>query len=499
MSAESKQPLDHLFRQRLANAEVAPPPFVWKAVERELQRQRRRAIWWWLSGAGAVGALALAASLWWSNAQPAQQTAAYTAPVTAGGGLASVENQPAKAPATAAQPATQTEAPTPTRPVATTPVLPLNSHTSQQNFKTTTEPAPVVRPLAYTASGNTVVPAVAAIEENLPTPEVVVSMPPATLEGTPVSDLNIAATTGNSTTETVENQPVESVRTAVSTLLPTPARWPALQASVKTVQVPRQPFRPYTKRKKDAPKGCYDFDTHRSAWLVDAYAGPLLARQHLEYRGNIEQAAYLGQRQSTESGGWGFQGGLRGTYVFDRHWMIRTGGQYDQFTDVFSYVDPTSIEVLIKQVYDVNTGGLRIDTVDIRFGAERTRVFNRFGMVGVPLELGYEIRSGRKGVSVHGGTTLNVLFWKRGAILSPDTGQPAYFTPGRSGGREVFVSRTSLSANLSAQAFWYLQPRLRVFAEPNVRHVLRSVTLTDHPVQEHWTTWGLRFGLTKIF
>lgn len=518
MSAQHNQKIDHLLRERLYDAQVTPPPFVWTAVERELRRQRRRALWWWFSGASVAGALVVASALWWTNARTGEDTPALSTntpnnPTTAstdasGATTAGLPRAATSAAPTASLNPTTSEGqdarfsppPHPTSGniapkhfTAKSPIsIPPTTSTLPTNSTTPTRPAGVA-PLTYAAVSSPVL-----AEKALQTPIVALvegenAASPAVAEPAIQQPIVTPSASAERASESLASQ-LSLLATArfsapIVSLYPTPGPG----------KLPRQPIRPYTKRKKDTPKGCYDFDSHRNAWLLDAYAGPLLARQHLEYHGSIEQASYLGQRQQTESGGWGFQGGLRGTYVFNRHWMLRTGVHYEQFTEVFEYVDPTSIEVLIKQVYDVNTGQIRIDTVDVNFGAARTRTYNRFGMASVPLELGYELRSGHKGLSVHGGTSLNVLFWKRGALLDPNTGQPAYFTPGKTDATEVFVARAGLSASLSAQAFWYLRPRVRVFAEPSVRHTLRSVTTTQHPIEQRWSTWGVRFGVTRIF
>jgi hypothetical protein len=91
---------------------------------------------------------------------------------------------------------------------------------------------------------------------------------------------------------------------------------------------------------------------------------------------------------------------------------------------------------------------------------------------------------------------VNVLFWKRGDILSMND-QPASFDPS-DGELEVFRPRTGLSVSGSVQWFYHLKPRLRVFAEPYFRQVLRPVTLSTQPVEQRYGIGGIRMGLTKI-
>ena len=66
--------IDDILRERLYDTEVAPPPFVWPNVERELHRRRRRAFFWW-----SFGGLLLAAGIWQFGIRNSEQWAARTA------------------------------------------------------------------------------------------------------------------------------------------------------------------------------------------------------------------------------------------------------------------------------------------------------------------------------------------------------------------------------------------------------------------------------------
>ena len=63
--------IDEIFRLRLHDAEVPPPPFVWPAVESEMRKSHKRLALWLI----AFGTLAVSAWLWqsdlWSNANHA--------------------------------------------------------------------------------------------------------------------------------------------------------------------------------------------------------------------------------------------------------------------------------------------------------------------------------------------------------------------------------------------------------------------------------------------
>jgi hypothetical protein len=221
--------------------------------------------------------------------------------------------------------------------------------------------------------------------------------------------------------------------------------------------------------------------------------GPSLAQRELI--SSPDNRPYLTRRLGTERRDLAYNVGLRAALMIKGNFLIRTGLHYDQITEIFEYIDPSYVKYLVEIV---NQNGVStIDTVGVEYGEKYQKTFNRLGMLDIPLMAGVELRNGRSGFSIHAGMSFNVLFWKRGAILSPDTGIPASFTP-NSGNLAVFRPRTGVSANASVQWFYHLTPRVRLFVEPYFKKVLRPVSLQAYPVQQRYGIGGLRFGCTKI-
>jgi hypothetical protein len=472
-----KKDIQDIVRQRLYDREVPPPPFVWEGVEHQLRQRRRRRFlgWWWLGGTLAV----VGAAAWWALGTPSGVTDATHF---------LVEKKPAE------RTPTQAEVP------AAQPHGVASAVRDLPNFST---------------QKNTALPLASEVVSSTPTTTVSDNQP--TAQSASATNLNSHSFVGFFE-KNVDNQIVaaqnlphapEPVWEASPAVLPISrslaGRLPQRDMGVfsfKKTPAPalkKWPIRALTKRKKDTPKNCYDFEQHRNVWMFEAYAGPSYQRKQLQLLSGPEWADYRAQRLATESAGWGFNAGLRGVLVLRQHFKIRTGLHYDQYTEVFGYQDPSSIEYLIKQVIDVNTGQTVIDTVDVRFGTQKTTTYNRFGMLDVPLELGYELRSGRMGVGLQGGVSANLWFWKRGSLLSPTTGTPAVFTPDAPNAQSVFVTKMGLSAVGSIQWFWHVRPHSRLFVEPSYRHVLQPVTRSSHPLAQRSHLFNLRLGWTRIF
>ena len=472
----SPNSIDNLLRQRLQQAEVPPPAFVWPAVERSLRRRKRRGLIIWLLGAG-IAASAFGA-LWYGT----QHRSALAGPTT-------LPKAPAMESASNSRPATETPA-SPAAPLSLTTTGP---HTSaelaaavpgaQGAERRPDQPQALARPGAASPRFRPKSPGLAP------------AIGKTALAGAPATEA--PAETAPAMTKEPRPGPSEIPNStaavqAAPAFLPGRLLWladekaPALQVS---------PW-PFSARKKT--RKCYDFHANRQAWLLDAYAGPTLAYKSL-FATNPEFDDYVQDRLGTEKQQLGFNAGARVSYLFAGNFMVRTGLHYDQFTEKFEYIDPNYILYTVKIVQKFVNGQWisTPDTVKIEYGANYQKTYNRYGMLDIPLQAALELRSGAGGLSLNLGGSLNLLFWKRGNMLEEQSSKPVSFTP-RKAQYDVFKTKVGLSLIGSIQWFYHLDPRTRIFAEPYYRHILNPVTRPEYPVKQSHGIAGIRFGLTRI-
>jgi len=497
--------LDDLFRERLHDTEVPPPAFVWPQVERELRKRRRRMFFWWFVGAGLLGLMGL-----WRFSDRTAQTAV---------GLAQQE--------TPARPLQNDLSKTDATANRTLEPVPETSRQAAAPLASTSE-RPAFYPKKGKASGSerdtrfldkkstantstlseTGVARAADESEN----QQVETIPVRASGGAAVQPPSDARVSG-SAAEAAAGPAADEATSPENAALATPAAQPTGRGVLFSEKLPltdytllalKQPAtdrsfphaRASVRKKTNKYKNCYDFNTHPNVFLLDVYTGPSLVRKDLRPV-SPEESWYRQRRLATERSGWAFNAGLRGTLLLNQHFLIRTGLHYDQVTEVFEYADPNYREVNIRQrSVLVNGVWQTVSDTSVSYGEHYTKTYNRLGMLDIPLQLGVEVRNRRSGVSLQAGASVNVLFWKRGDILSM-TDEPASFAP-KDGELAVFRPRTGLSISGSVQWFYHLKPRLRVFAEPYFRQVLRPVTLDAHPVEQRYGIGGVRLGLTKI-
>lgn len=449
--------LDHFFRQRLYDAEAPPPAFVWDNVERALRRRRRR-FFLWLFAAGLLGSGLLATWFWTRPPQPGLQTTRLgkTAPA-------------------------ETSSPGPTA------VLPAENPSATGAAAATPLPSPE-QPALQAREPRSRTARTAHLNAPVILPRPVVA-PPVAPAGNPFSE-NISVETPAAT------PPLAAQNQRFASLLALPAHY---TPRFGRPDFPENHFKiPPARKRKPKKKNCYDFEKQASVWLLDAYAGPSLARKTL--RADEDNLPYLNRRLATEHGDWfAYNAGLRASWLFNRNFLLRAGVHYEQFTEVFEFIDPNSVTVTVEYRTEV-VNGVPVtiaDTVGVDFGENYVKTYNRFGLLDIPVAAGVELRRGNAGLNLNAGASLNLLFWKRGDIIAPGADVPVAFTPGQNG-LEVFRPRVGLSLSGSVQFFYHLRPRLRVFAEPYYRHVLQPVNQVGHPVEQRYNIVGIRLGMTKI-
>lgn len=457
---KSNEQIDEAFRIRLYNAEVSAPAHVWPAVEEKLRKRKRRILffWLWFGGLTAIGGSFLLLHSAGPQAEVQPRIATLSAEKESGASLLNQGQSPMLSAADKSNPKQW-----PARPAQ-------SEHRTQAiraDKRRTTQVQTPRTPQDVTAK--------AAL---LP----IVSNPAAPIPVPVTSALNAGLPVfGKLDLSLLPAGYVLGIAAAPRLNLPTPAGIPRRSRIIR--------------RNKDH-KYCFDFGKHPRAWMLDAYVGPSLAFKELS-AADPEYKDYLESRLRSETKLWAFNGGVRANYIFDRFLKLSAGLHYDQMVERLDYVDPNSLQITVKWEY-VNGVLTPVDTLSIAYGEAYLIAYNRYGMLELPLQAGVELRKGRSGINVNAGLSFNLLFWKRGAILSPVTGAPSYFTPGDASGEEVFQTRTGMSAIGSFQWFYHLKPRTRLFVESYFRQIIQPINLGTHPVSQRYGVGGLRLGVSRI-
>lgn len=470
--------MDEIFRQRLHDVEVPPPPFVWPAVEQALQKRRRRLALLWIFAFGTVlASVWLWQSKWWDPTPLAHHTVA--------------PSSEQKDSALTLNPSSLS-----TEPETSLAIIAAMQIENSVSSDYQTNDLPAV-PRATSIVRKKPEDIALTVSKDLKTANGLATPNPTGLEpqASSVAELEVAVASGASN-ETgaiaFSDAPLEILRLGQVT-----------STLKRNRGIAPSTFNAKSRRKKTNPKFCYDFAKHPSAILVDIYGGPSLAQRSLTSR--LDDEPYLNQRLATERRSLAMNAGIRASLLFNRNLLVRTGLHYDQVTEVFEYIDPTTVIYRLQWT----PGNPIPDTLGVEYGENYLKTYNRYGFLDVPLLFGVEMRKGRSGLSINAGVSANVLFQKSGVIIDPLTQEPARFgsvsnDPNDPGpktklSQEVFRANVGLSASASIQWYWHITPHFRLFTEPSFRQVLRPVSLGSHPVEQRYSIFGVRLGVTRIF
>ena len=248
--------------------------------------------------------------------------------------------------------------------------------------------------------------------------------------------------------------------------------------------------------KKTTPSDCPVFSGNKPGFAVDLYYSSDYPFSKLSPR-NIEDQAYAIARENSESSIYSFSAGLRMSYYWRPNLAIRGGFNYSQINEKFRYEDPDSEQIrTIITIDTVVIGGVTTVTMDtstiIIKGVAEIQHQNRYKFLDIPLLVGYEIPYQRYNVTLNGGVLFNFAFSQTGRFLNP-----ALEVQDLSA--SDFNNSLGLSMYASIGLAYRLDDRFSILVEPNVRHFLGSITTTNYPLEQNYTTIGLLTGLRYRF
>ncbi|MCB0579750.1 MAG: hypothetical protein KDD10_10635 [Phaeodactylibacter sp.] len=440
-------PLDEVFRKRLRDLEAEAPMHLWEKVSqkrdwkhRALNRARQK-----MPVAGLFAALVLAGLSWgvWSFLQPALGSF----PVPLVGPVASMET---------GTPASHT-ADLPPAPPAGAPETAARQPLASLSF------APPARMAA-------------AVRHNADNLALLAAAAPAIQQAVRPQD--------------IRHQPDPSPAPALSPVREEAA--PALPSALERHQ--KKGLSIFDGLFSPDPK-CAEFGRGTWGFYLDALLSPDLTFRRLQPR-DPEFEEYANTREETESNMYAFSGALRLSLVSDRGLALRTGLNYSQINERFSFVNGSEEVIETINNYDQAGNIISTDTI-IKIGTRRKITQNHYRMLDIPFLLGYEFTSGKLKVSANGGAYLNLLFRQKGDFLSPGDLQPVRFDSGDPNAYPAFKQQVGLGWYGSVGFAYQMGPNLQLVVEPHVKIFPKSVTREQYGVQQRYMTTGLFVGVRQ--
>ena len=191
-----------------------------------------------------------------------------------------------------------------------------------------------------------------------------------------------------------------------------------------------------------------------------------------------------------------FSGALRLSMVSDKGLAVRTGINYSQINEKFTYFSGSEEIIQYINRYDQDGNVIGTDTL-IEVGARHKVTHNQYRMLDIPFLLGYEIGKGRLGVSLNGGAYLNLLFRQKGDFLSPQDLRPVSFDSGNPDAYPAFKQQVGLGWYGSIGFAYRTSANLQIVLEPHFKIFPKSVTRDQYAVTQRYMSTGLFIGLRQ--
>ncbi|MFN8250816.1 MAG: hypothetical protein U0V75_02955 [Ferruginibacter sp.] len=237
-----------------------------------------------------------------------------------------------------------------------------------------------------------------------------------------------------------------------------------------------------------ADPGCPSIEKNAAGnkTYFEIYGGPDYAFRNMSDTGN---SAYLQKRKESTRFASAFSAGLRYTRVFSNGISFRTGINYSQINEKFTYSEGNIVQV----VYIINNAGDTIGSY-MTSGTRYKTTQNKFRTIDVPLVLGYELGNGRLHTNINAGVIVNAYSWQKGEVLDSNY-KPVTITTGKSNSAYQFKTNIGVGFIGSVSVYYKLNDRWHILAEPYFRYNLTPASKETITFKQKYNTAGIRVGL----
>ena len=237
------------------------------------------------------------------------------------------------------------------------------------------------------------------------------------------------------------------------------------------------------------PPGCppAEKDAAGNKMYWEVYTGIDYASKKYSDTGN---SVFLQRRKATTSFQSAYSAGFRITKVFNNGISLRTGLNYSQVNEKFSFMQSNIVQTtyIIDAISGDTTGSFTVR------GTRYKTTFNKYRSIDIPLLLGYEMGNGRLHANFNAGAIINLYSWQQGELLDTNN-QPVSITTGKSNDAFQYKTNAGIGFTAAASIYYKLNDRLHVLAEPYFRYNLSPMSKDVLSLQERFTTIGLRLGI----
>lgn len=240
---------------------------------------------------------------------------------------------------------------------------------------------------------------------------------------------------------------------------------------------------------------CPPYSTRNTDWFAEVYVSPDMAFKSIENKTATQQ--YLQKKDSSESMRIGYTAGIRLVKPITDNFLIKTGVQYTQINEKFTYRTEdevrTTIVISVRTIIRGPGDTLRIaDTSTVQqTGFKTNSIKNRYRSFDIPVTVGYQFGNENLRFGVNAGVIFNISSWYQGVIL--DSSLSA--VPISKGTNTIYKNNIGLGLYGGFSVLKKLGEDTQLFFEPYFRYNLSGITNGQASYQQRFSLGGLSIGL----
>lgn len=232
-----------------------------------------------------------------------------------------------------------------------------------------------------------------------------------------------------------------------------------------------------------------------SDWGLELFASPDYSIKSVTNISASQQ--YLDKKDSSEQMQIGYSAGFRLVKPLNEHILLKTGFQYSQMNQKFTYRNENEIKTttVITTRSIIRSPGdtvLVTDTSTLQqIGYSVKTIHNHYRSIDIPLTLGYQFGNDDLSIGINAGVIFNVSSWYQGEIL--DTSLTS--VPISKVSSSIYKSNIGMGLYSSISVLKRINENTQLFFEPYFRYNLSNMTNSQSPYNQKFQVGGLAIGL----
>ncbi len=232
-----------------------------------------------------------------------------------------------------------------------------------------------------------------------------------------------------------------------------------------------------------------------SEWGLEVFASPDYAFKSVSP--NTAPQQYIDKKDSSEQMQLGFSAGFRLVKPLNDHILLKTGFQYSQINEKFTYRNENEIKtttvITLRTIIRSPGDTIQVSDTSVlqQIGYSVKNNQNHYRSIDIPLTVGYQFGNGDWNFAINGGVIFNIASWYQGEVLDSSYAPVSISKSNNSS----YKTNIGMGLYSSISVMKKINENTHLFFEPYFRYNLQNVTTEQSPYHQRFHIGGLAIGL----